>query len=70
VDAIALGRDDALAFVLQHGEGHGVDANCHVGIGVVSACQSQQGVIATADGLSGATRPTTGKIHIFHKHSA
>jgi hypothetical protein len=70
VDAIALGRDDALAFVLLHGEGHGVDANCRVGIGVVPACQSRQGVIATADGLSGATHLTKVKIHIFHKHSA
>jgi hypothetical protein len=37
VAAIPPGCDDAPAFVLRHGVGHGADANCHVGIGVVPA---------------------------------
>jgi hypothetical protein len=38
VDAIAPGRDDAPAFVLLHGEGHGADANCDVGWDWCRAC--------------------------------
>jgi hypothetical protein len=56
VDAIPSGCDDAPAFVLRHGVGHGADANCHVGIGAVPALQYRHGVIATTDRLSGAAR--------------
>ena len=56
VDAIPPGCDDAPAFVLRHGVGHGADANCHVGIGAVPACQYRQGLIATADALSAGDR--------------
>ena len=56
VDAIPSGCDDAPAFVLRHGVGHGADANCHVGIGAVPALRYRHGVIATADRLSGAAR--------------
>ena len=62
VDAIPPGCDDAPAFVLRHGVGHGADANCHVGIGAVPARRYRQGVIATADRLSGATRPSRPKL--------
>ncbi len=59
VDAIPPGCDDAPAFVLRHGVGHGADANCHVGIGAVPALRYRHGVIATADRLSGTARPRT-----------
>ena len=49
VDAIPPGCDDAPAFVLLHGVGHGADANCHVGIGAVPAFEYRQVLIATAD---------------------
>jgi hypothetical protein len=62
VDAIPSGCDDAPAFVLRHGVGHGADANCHVGIGAVPALRYRHLVIATADRLSGAARQMKGKI--------
>ena len=44
VDAIPPGCDDAPAFVLRHGVGHGADANCHVGIGAVPAFPIPEGL--------------------------
>jgi hypothetical protein len=59
VDAIPPGCDDAPAFVLRHGVGHDADANCHVGISAMPALRYRRGLIAIADRLSEAARPST-----------